>query len=280
MRSTMRLSLLLFTFLCCVYLLPVSGLSQYNLPNTPGEPTAPDTLVKDSLADTLKAANEITQPKKTLEPQETEPEVTPADARKLADTWVRRLLLRGWLDNSHIGAYASYQLTGWRRGLGSFGPVEARVTIYYLGPTAFLGKDAEWLQVVFRVMGETETIIEYDLTVSGTDRIADIYRVLYRVDHGDLATGNFNLQEGELDYDRADQPQESSEEVVRLYTGSFDTKVYVGSGSEGAIVYAYRANSLPPLGLVILGYGEEALTLTATGADARPRMNVPPPPTK
>jgi hypothetical protein len=199
-------------------------------------------------------------------------------ARKFADMWIRRLLFRGWVNTSHIGAYASYQLTGWRQGGGSFGPVEARLTVYYLGTTVWLGKDAEWLQVVFKVMDEVETIIEYDLVVSAADRISEINRILYRVDGGEIQAGNFNLPPGDVDYDRIDRPRAMDEEEIRLYAGTFFTQVYAGSGSEGAVVYAYRSTEIPPLDLVVLGYGDKGLTLTASGSDARPRMNVPPPP--
>jgi hypothetical protein len=40
----------------------------------------------------------------------------------------------------------------------------------------------------------------------------------------------------------------------------------------------YRDGDVKPLGLVRLGYGDEALTLIDHGSDARPRFYVPPPP--
>ncbi len=40
----------------------------------------------------------------------------------------------------------------------------------------------------------------------------------------------------------------------------------------------YRNADVKPLGLVRLGYGDQALTLTDHGSDARPRFYVPPPP--
>jgi hypothetical protein len=299
MKISLRFSLVLLTVWFAISLGATSGFSQYILPNNPGDPLPRDTVAKDSTADSLKTAplesdslkaakpadledqeNTRSQTTQGEEAKEGAPATSPLDVVRFADTWVRRMFMRGWLDNTHIGAYASYQLTPWQQGMGSYGSVEARITVYYLGQTEYLGKDAEWFQVVCRVMDDQETIIDYDLTVAGSDRVTDFYRVLYRIDHGDLQTGNFTIPEGTLDYDKVDQPNDFDEELVRLYSGSFDTKLFVGSGSAGSVVRAYRTSDVPPLQLVVLAYGDKALTLTSRGADAKPRMDVPPPPSK
>ena len=210
------------------------------------------------------------------------PSKTPAEPHAAdisnATLWVRRMLFRGWLDTSHIGAYARYQLTSWSPGIGSYGPVEARVTIYYLGPTTWLGKDAEWLQAAAETMGDEPLLIEYDLIVPPKPKIDGVYRVLYRVDRGDVKTGNFGLPENMLDYDRLDEPQEEGLEDLEFYSGIYQTQVYHGSGTDGSVVYIFRADKMPPLGIVVLGYGDEGLTFQSAGSDASPRFYVPPPP--
>ena len=199
---------------------------------------------------------------------------------RLADTWVRRLLLRGWLDTSHIGAFARYQLTSWSQGIGSYGPIEARLTVYYLGSTEWMGNDAEWLQVAVQTMEDEPILIEYDLIVPAKQKIDEIYRVLYRVDRGDVKTGNLNLPENVVDYDKLDDPSEEGLEDLEFYSGIFETEVFHGSGTNGADVYIYRADKMPPLGIVVLGYGDEGLTFTSSGTDAAPRFYAPPPPSK
>ncbi len=53
----------------------------------------------------------------------------------------------------------------WDQAVGSYGPVLARMGVYYLGPTEWLGKDAEWLQMFYETMESDPEMIEYDLTV-------------------------------------------------------------------------------------------------------------------
>lgn len=197
---------------------------------------------------------------------------------KLADTWVRRLVFRGWLDTSHIGAFARYQLTSWSQAIGSYGPIDARVTVYYLGPTEWLGEDAEWLQVAVQTMEDEPILIEYDLIVSSKPKVDNIYRVLYRVDRGEVRAGNLTLPENIVDYDKIDEPTQEGLEDLEFYSGIFESEVFHGSGTNGADVYIYRADKMPPLGIVVLGYGDEGLTFTSSGTDAAPRFYVPPPP--
>jgi hypothetical protein len=257
-----------------LFLASYSGQAQYNLPNDP-------YAKKDSTQQDSAKSQEDTQLQTNTPPAvsgNSDAKSNVRNARKFADTWLRRLLFRGWLDTSHIGAFAEYQLTDWSEVGGSEGPVDARITIQYLGSTYWLGKDAEWLQATVKVIDTDETIIDYDLIVPATQKITELNRVLYRIDRGDIQTGNFTLPETEVDYDKIDQPRVIDEKEIRLFAGTFESEVYAGSGTNGAIVYSYRTKSLPPLGIVILGYGDKGLTLRNTGSNATPRMNIPPPP--
>jgi len=146
------LSLLLF-------LAPV-GKAQYILPydtlDQEQEELEGDTIITDTL--------EVVEPEGQLDTNYVRPARTDADPDAMvvakANLWIRRLLFRGWLDTSHIGAFARYQLTSWSPGIGSYGPIDARITVYYLGPTAWLGNDAEWLQVAVQTLNEEPTLIE------------------------------------------------------------------------------------------------------------------------
>ena len=89
------------------------------------------------------------------------------------------------------------------------------------------------------------------------------------MDRGDVKTGNLNLPENVVDYDKLDDPSEEGLEDLEFYSGIFETEVFHGSGTNGADVYIYRADKMPPLGIVVLGYG-----------DAAPRFYAPPPPSK
>ncbi|MFZ5432657.1 MAG: hypothetical protein ACOZB3_02675 [Calditrichota bacterium] len=206
--------------------------------------------------------------------------VPPMSVLEDANTWLRRALFRGTLDATHIGAYAQYQITAWREGIGSYGPVLARLTIYYLGSSEWKGRDAEWLQAVYRTMDDVPTTVEYDLIVPSSSKIDEINRLLYRVDHDEIHSTSLAVKEGQLDYDIADQPVLVSEETVHLYADTFNTEKYRGSGFNGAEVVLYKVDKLPPLGFVMMGYGERGMVYTGGGSDATPRMNVPPPPSR
>ena len=230
-------------------------------------------------SDTLQPALEDTMSVQV--PAEIAPsDVSTAAAVKRANTWLRRLLYRGVLDVTHIGAYAEYQLTSWSESTGSYGPVDARLTVSYLGSTRWLGADAEWLQAVYRAVDEEAVVIEYDVIVPSSSTIDDIHRVVYRVDRGEIKAADFSISASEVDYDRSDRPVSEGAEALKLYTGTYLTEKLRGSGTDGAEVVIYRVADLPPLGIVRLGYGEEGLTFVAGGDDAVPRMNVPPPPSR
>jgi len=195
-----------------------------------------------------------------------------------ANTWLRRILFRGELNSSYVGAYAQYQITSWREGIGSYGPVLAQMTVYSLGSTEYLGQDAEWLQAVYRTMDGEPTVIEYDLTVPPTAKVEKVYRALCRVDHGETRAVSLALPENQTDYDVADQATQMGEEEVRLYSGTYRTRVMRGSGFHGAPVVIYKSDDLPPLGIVVMGYGEQGMTYIGGGRDGTPVFPVPPPP--
>jgi hypothetical protein len=195
-----------------------------------------------------------------------------------ANEWLKRMLYRGELNATEIGAYAEYQLTAWDEKVGSYGPVEARLTVSYLGSSEWMGRDAEWLQAVFQTVDAEPTTVEYDLIVPSSSQIKHVDRALYRVNDGDLKELSFAAEPGQVDYDAADNPVEEGVEQIRLYTGTYDVEKFRGSGATAAKVLIYRSKDVPPLGIVRLGYGDEGLTLTDTGSDATPRLDVPPPP--
>jgi hypothetical protein len=195
-----------------------------------------------------------------------------------AHQWMLRLLYRGKLDASHIGAYSRYQLTAWDATAGSFGPVEARIGVYYLGQTEWEGKDAEWLQAVYETMEDDPQQIEYDIIAARQGEKLQIDRILYRVDGGELQTLEVSVMAKQANVDASDRPMNDGAEQLDLYFGTFDTDKYVGAGLAGEEVIMYRNADVKPLNLVRLAYGDEALTLTDQGSDARPRFYVPPPP--
>jgi hypothetical protein len=195
-----------------------------------------------------------------------------------ANKWVRRILYRGSFDATHIGAYAQYQLTSWDEAVGSFGPVEGKLAVYYLGTSEWMGKDAEWLQLVYQSVDAEPTMVYYDLLVPSASSVKQIYRALYRVDDGQLKTANFAFPADQLDYDAADKPSEDGVETVRLYSGMYETEKSRGAGAEGSVVVIYASKDVPPLGIVRLGYGDACMTLISKGLDAAPRFDVPAPP--
>jgi hypothetical protein len=230
-----------------------------------------------SLGDTTKAAKPAPKKGGLTTPEEETSTVSPDQVVKQANQWLKRMLFRGSFDASHIGAYASYQLTAWSDGTGSYGPVEARLTIYYLGSSVWETKDAEWLQAVYTVMDEEPMTIEYDFIVPAGSEIKDVYRVLYRIDGGEMRSASFAANPNSPDVDAADKPVSDGAEDIKLYTGSYQTEKFHGIGDNGTDVLVYRSNAVPPLDIVRLGYGDEALTLTSVGDDAAPRFDTPPP---
>ncbi|MBU0509775.1 hypothetical protein KKH27_13195 [bacterium] len=206
------------------------------------------------------------------------PAPPPESVLEQANKWLRRLLFRSQVDATYIGAYAQYQLTDWTEGVGSHGPVLARLSVYYLGPTEWLGENAEWLQAVYRTMDAEPTTIEYDLTIPATAKVEKVFRALYRVDHGPTHSTSLAVPDGQLDYDVADRMLPIGQEEIRLYSGTYSARKLRGSGFHGSPVVAYTSDDLPPLGIVVLGYGEQGLIYVGGGKDAEPQFAVPPPP--
>jgi hypothetical protein len=199
-------------------------------------------------------------------------------AVQTAVTWVHRLLFRGWLNPTVIGGFATYQLTSWGEGSGSYGPVDGKLTIHYLGSAEWNGKDAEWLQAAFYTMQSDPELIEFDLIVPANQRVTEVYRALYRVDRGELRPITFAPASGAGDVDASDRPVEMGAKSVHIYAGDFECKVYRGNGNIGSDVLVYRDEDISPLEVVVLGYGDEGLTFSATGSEVTPRFSSPPPP--
>jgi hypothetical protein len=233
-----------------------------------------DTLKADSTrADTIRTDTVKTK---------VAPEVQEADQISAivaqATTWTRRLFYRGFFDLETTGTWATYQETDWSKKVGSSGPVRAHLTVNYLGASAWLGKPAEHLQVVYRTLAAPKVTVEFDLIVSiNNSKLETIYRGLYRVDKGELWPADFEIPEGKLDYDKVDKPKSDEKVQLELYSGKYDATVHAGTGINAAKVYAYQVADLPPLDLVVLGYGNEALTYKSGGEGAEPRFEAPAP---
>lgn len=249
--------------------------AQYILPYDTIKPPAADVAV-DSLENAERPPDTVQTAPPSPPPA---PGKSPAQlALEQGNLWLRRLLFRSHPDYTLVGAYTRYQLTDWREGIGSHGPVKAKLTVYYLGSSAWMGEDAEWLQAVYQTADAEPVRVEYDLLVPSARSIKEVFRLLYRIDRGELATASLALPEGTFDYDTGDKPRAEGLERVELYSGDYPTHRFRGSGFNGAEVLIYVGDDLPPLGIVRLGYGNEGLTVTGTGVELTPRFDVPPPP--
>jgi hypothetical protein len=257
-------------------ILSLSGIcrAQYTLPYDRDTTRTKDTT---EIADTTRQQSDTTRAAQESEEPAAKP---PANAEKavvdLATTWLRRLLYRGKLDVSVIGAYAQYQVTAWGENVGSSGPVEDRLTISYLGTSPFMGKNAEWLQAAFQTVEEEPKLVEFDLLLPSAPHVADIYRALYRVNRGETKALDLSLP-NQIDYDREDRPAAETAEALKLYSGTYLCEIFRGAGADGAAVVIYRSDNVKPLCVVRLGYGSEGLTYTGGGDDAEPRFVVPSP---
>jgi hypothetical protein len=280
---------LILTLTCAVLMtlavIPVFG--QYSLsPDTtakaPQDTTATpvDSAKTDSTQQDLDAAPRKVNENDIPAADEVVPEaknVPTTGVVAQANTWLKRLLFRGKLDATEIGAYAQYQLTEWGEKVGSYGNVQARLTIYYLGSSEWQGRDAEWLQAVFQTVEGEPTTVEYDLIVPSASEIKQVYRTFYRVDGGELQSITLGTGGDQPDFDAADQPTDEGTDRIRLYSGAYDVEKSRGTAINGGQVVLYHSKSVLPLGLVRLGYGDEALTLIGTGSDAAARFDAPPP---
>lgn len=190
-------------------------------------------------------------------------------------TWVRRLIYRGFLDDQLTGTSATYALSEWREVSGPAGPVQAYVTVVYLGSVSWLGKPSSWFQATYKSLDVDRPSVDFDLVLSGRETLGDAYRALWRVNKEELKSFNFGVKPGTFDYDREDKPTAGKESVLKLYSGDFNITEYRGSGADGDKVIAYRANEVPPLSLVRLGYGNMCLNLRDRASDVEPRLEVP-----
>jgi hypothetical protein len=271
----MNLRSLCFACLCLIVIGDTPPVrAQYVLPD--------DTLqkpVEDSLAQPPSNPNPDSARRGESAPEDTivvrAPRISEKELVETAQKWVKRLLFRGELDSKVIGAYAQYQLTSWSEAGGSFGPIQARVTVAYLGSTRWQDKNAEWLQAVFQTMESEPQLVEFDLTVPTGMNVREVYQAYYRVNRRNVRSLSFSLPTGETDPDSGDRPAAETAEEVQLYAGTYQTEKYRGSGEDGANVVIYRSPSVPPLGVVRLGYGDDGLTYTGGGDDAAARF-VPP----
>lgn len=262
--------------LCLIwFLVTCAARAQYILPY--------DTLGKaseDSAASAAAAEEKKTQKAADEAIDQTEdsilatPKMTHQQLLEMAEQWLRRLLYRGVLDTKTIGAYANYQLTAWSEAGGSYGPVEARVTVSYLGSLTQEGKTAEWLQAIFQAMDEDPMVVEFDFLVTATPEIREISRVYYRINRGAVQSTPFADPSG-MNMDSLDRAADEGPESVRLYSGNFEAEKYRGVGDEGQDVVIYRVPSVPPLGIVRLGYGDQGLTYIGGGNDAAARFLPP-----
>lgn len=199
-------------------------------------------------------------------------------AIEMAKVWLRRLLYRGWVNPTVIGAYTTYQLTEWSEATGSYGGVEGRLTIHYLGPTEWLSKDAESFQAAFQSLDEENNLVEFDLILPAMQRIGEVYRSLMRLNRGELRSTTISMPQGVPDSDVIDRAVEAGSRELKIFAGVFQTELYRGSGLDGTEVVIHRSAKISPLEVLVLGYGEQALTYSSSGSNVVPRFRVPPPP--
>ncbi len=252
------------TLVLALMLIAQLGIAQYSRPAAPSESdsTTADSL-RDSTAQALPTPS-VNAPGPKIE------------LMQQAMRWVRRLLYRGYLDNSTSGTSATYALTEWTEAAGPQGPVIAHVTIIYLGAVSWMGKPAEWFQATYKSFENERPTVDFDLVMAASnDKVGEAYRAIWRVDKDELASALFNDTKGMFDFDREDQPVAGEQTVLKLFAGEFPVTKYIGSGGDGAKVVAYRSSDVPPLNLVRLGYGNHSLNLRDRGYDIEPRLQVP-----
>lgn len=225
----------------------------------------PDTSKKDTTAATV-----LEEPVPT-----TAGEHSPFE---LARRWIRRVMVRSVLNTNHIGGFAEYQLTEWSPAAGSMGPIRLNMKIVYLGSVVFTGQDAEWVQAVVRVLGESDRQITFDFVLPSDKQHRLPLRALVKEEGEPLREISFAASSSGLDYDAIDSPRDSGEELVELSHGKYLCHHFRGSGENGEPVDLFLSSEVKPYGVVVMGYGDEGLTLVRKGADATPLLEVPPPP--
>jgi hypothetical protein len=211
-------------------------------------------------------------------PQEIAPETQAATLPfDLAKLWIRRVLLRGVLNTNQIGGLAEYQLTDWSPESGSMGPIKLSMKVVYLGSADFNGQDAEWVQAVVMVFGETDKRIAFDFVLPTDKQRSLPLRALAKEDDAPLREISFAVSSNSLDYDATDNPSDMSEEVVELSHGKYLCHHFRGSGANGEPVDLFLSSEVKPFGIVVMGYGNQGLTLIRKGADATPLLEIPTP---
>jgi hypothetical protein len=260
--------------LCLICILGVkSAGAQYILPHDTLNQAKEDSTAKgDSTAHPAakKPAEQTEDPV-----AEAPPRMTDKQLLDMAGRWIQRMLYRGALDTKVIGAHATYQLTAWSEAGGSYGPVEARITVSYLGTISHQGKEAEWLQAIYQTMNDEQAVVEFDLTVAAAPDIKEIQRVFYRVDGGSVLPVSFSELYGAQNADSVDHAVDEGPDQVRLYAGTFEADKFRGVGDNGSDVVIYRAANVPPLGIVRMGYGDQGLTYISGGNNAAARFLPP-----
>jgi hypothetical protein len=214
-------------------------------------------------------------------PEEAAPETAAEPSSfESAKLWVRRVLERGVLNTNHIGGFAEYQLTDWSLVSGSMGPVRLNLKVVYLGPASFMEQDAEWVQATVLVFGESDRRIAFDFVLPSDKEHSLPLRTLAQEEGAPLREISFAASPGGLDYDAIDSPRDIGEELVELSHGKYLCHHFRGSGENGELVDLFLSSEVKPYGIVVMGYGDEGLTLVRKGADATPLLDVPPPPSR
>lgn len=257
------LALLLLSVAVCFGQYPVS------LP-TKDEQT--DTVTVDSISTDTTAQVEPTKEENT---EEEFVGTSPSALKAEALMWVRRLVYRGYFDDETTGVTAVYALTAWKEASGPYGPVLGHVSVTYLGSVSWLGNSAAWIQATYKSFEPGRPSVDFDLIMERGEKLGKAYRALWRMNKEELTSANFNIQEGQYDIDRDDQPRSGDETELKLFSGTYPVTVYRGSGADGAKVVAYRGRDIPPLNLVRLGYGTHCLNLRDRANDVEPKFSVP-----
>ncbi|RPH92839.1 hypothetical protein EHM69_11910 [candidate division KSB1 bacterium] len=263
--------LIVLPCLFLVLILSPAAHAQYILPyDTIGTAVADST---DSTKAAPQSVEDADQEQENIAPEN--PIINEKAVVEQAVTWVRRLLFRSAFNMTEIGAFSQYQITSWSEGRGAYGPVEARITVAYLGTSGVNGKPAEWIQASYQTVDDEPFLVEFDLTVPSAPRINQIHRAFYRVNRDIVKSISFNLPANSVDQDSLDRPMSDGAEDVNLYSGSYHAEKFRGVGADGVDVVYYRVDSLPPLGILRLGYGDKVLTYTGGGSDAVSRFATP-----
>ncbi len=257
--------------LLCLFFFAGKGFTQYD--------EEPVGETPDSLRDSVQSSTAIDVAPTPPTPEQLEAAELQQSV-ELAKTWVRRMLVRGWVNPTHIGSWSTYSLTDWSEATGSYGPVEAKLTFHYLGPAEWMRHEAESFQAAFEVMDIDHTMIEFDLLVPATPKVSEIYRALMRVDRGDLTSVTLAPPAGVLDYDGMDKPTTGGPRHIKIYSGEYDAEIFRGSGVDGAEVVIYRTAAVLPLEILVLGYGDVGMTFSSSGNTITPRFKATLPPSR